>query len=57
MCNGMSFVTRKICSIQENRHRIKNYHQQKKVVGAAHFSFQICRYKKEMTMPHDLQLF
>ena len=37
--------------------RIKNYHQQKKVVGAAHFSFQICRYKKEMTMPHDLQLF
>ena len=39
---------RKICFIQEHRQRANNYCQRKKVVGAAYFSFHICRYIEEM---------
>ena len=56
MCNGLSSFVRKICFIQEHRRRANNYRQRKKVVGAASFSFHICRYIEEM-MSHDSLLF
>ena len=57
MCSGMSSFVRKICFIQEHRRRVNNYRQRKKVVGAARFSFHICRYIEEMIMSHDSLLF
>ena len=57
MYNGMSSFVRKMCFIQEHRWRASNYRQQKKVVGAASFSFHICRYKEQIIMLHDLLLF
>ena len=53
ICNEMSSFVRQICFIQEYRLRANNYRQQKKVVGAAHFSFHICQYIEEMIMSHD----
>ena len=57
MCNGMSCIVRKICFIQEHRQRANNYRQRKNVVGAARFSFHICRYIEEIIMSHDSLLF
>ena len=39
------------------RERVNNHHQNRKVGGAARFSFQICRYKIEMIMSHESLLF
>ena len=57
MCNGMSTFIKKICFMQTCRGRVKNCCQQWKAEGAAHFSFHICRYIKEIKMLHDLLLF
>ena len=45
------------CILQKERERLNNHHQQRKVGGAARFSFYICRYEIDMIMSHESLLF
>ena len=58
ICDGMSSFVRKICFTHKNIDGEQTtIVSEKKVVGAARFSFHICRYIEEMIMSHGSLLF